>query len=310
MVDGGGDDRYVMRSWCEGAASYGLGLLIDAGGNDRYGSAGKDAQYVQGFGGTLGIGALIDLGGDDTYRSGASPDSTRSCDRGWRPTWLTLGQGVAAGKRPGEAGGIGLLIDAAGDDTYQAAWGAQGGGAYGGLGALVDLDGHDVYCGAGQARGVDQGIGLLLDAAGDDTYQSESGSGPGSASGVNLGVGMLADASGDDRYRFAAGFAAGYAGARGSSSTWPVRTSIRLRPMPVSRSPCRAPLLDRCAGSFPRGRSSWTLAVGDPSAAGFFNRMIHSRREHQSLVFTPKPLSGRCAHRQQSVAAACPLKGE
>ncbi len=198
VVDAGGNDRYTMRMWCEGAASHGIGLLVDEGGRDFYGAGGKGTASVQGFGGPRGVGALIDLGGDDEYRSGA-PGDTVVTTEGWLPTWLTLGQGGAAGRWPGESGGIGLLIDAAGNDVYRGGTRAQGAGFNGGVGALVDLGGDDVYAASGQAQGLDQGIGLLLDAGGDDLYQAK-GSDCLQGVGTDLGLGMLADVSGDDKY--------------------------------------------------------------------------------------------------------------
>lgn len=69
--------------------------------------------------------------------------------------------------------GVGLLIDAGGDDTYYAGYaGTNGGGNLGGIGMLLDLFGGDRYDagGIGSNGGGSLGMGLLLDALGEDAY--------------------------------------------------------------------------------------------------------------------------------------------
>jgi hypothetical protein len=143
-------------------------LVIDLGGDDVYQgliAAPADVQH--------GVSAVIDLSGNDIYR--ASP------------------LGLATGRL-----GVGLLVDREGDDLYELAQGA-GGSGFAGVGILYDIAGNDRYVGAkftlGAASG---GLGLLLDRAGNDTFTSFGYSigfaGP-------LGVGAVLDASGDDSYQ-------------------------------------------------------------------------------------------------------------
>jgi hypothetical protein len=161
VVLGGGDDSLSLGS--EGAF-----LVVDLGGNDRYaGSIGASSP-------TRAIGAALDLGGDDVYEA----------------------QDVAQG-----AGsvGVGVLIDAAGNDRYVSTGTlAQGAGLFG-LGVLADLGGDDVHAARYGAQGLGWfGVGMLVDASGKDSYTLWSdGQGFG---GVGGGVGVLADGSGDDTY--------------------------------------------------------------------------------------------------------------
>lgn len=83
--------------------------------------------------GSLGLPAsaiAIDLGGDDTYE----------------PTGAAI-QGAATGA------GLGVLVDADGDDTYTADELAQGASEAGGTGVLVDLRGDDTYTAEARAQG-------------------------------------------------------------------------------------------------------------------------------------------------------------
>ncbi|MGQ0723437.1 MAG: hypothetical protein ACT4PE_17955 [Candidatus Eiseniibacteriota bacterium] len=143
-------------------------LVVDLGGGDSHeGSAGAPAP-----GRSLSV--LLELGGNDMYHpTGDGPK---------------LGAGLA---------GIGIVLDAAGDDEYWAGRCSQGFGQLG-FGLLADLDGNDYYFSRYDSQGAAfLGIGTLLDAAGDDTYRIES---DGQGFGAAGGVGTLADRSGNDRY--------------------------------------------------------------------------------------------------------------
>lgn len=167
-------------------------LVLDAGGDDEhYNNAGGSHTG----GGTQITGgcplfstseipgaALVDLGGDDAYGDPANP----------RPCGVN-GAGYV---------GVGMLLDAQGNDVYTADYyGANGGGYVGGIGLLLDVDGRDVYTPEGigtNGGGSVGGIGFLLDLAGDDAYTAEWG---GSNGGASLGAGFLLDGRGHDTYR-------------------------------------------------------------------------------------------------------------
>ncbi len=140
---------------------------------------------------------LVDLGGNDRILGPAgAADATR-------PIGLCLdlaGNDVYEADVPAQGSGmcgIGILLDAAGNDTYRADSCAQGFGQLG-LGVLADLDGNDTYVLKYSGQGAAfLGVGTLLDARGNDRYEVWSdGQGFGGAGGV----GVLADRSGNDVY--------------------------------------------------------------------------------------------------------------
>ncbi len=143
-------------------------LIVDLGGNDRY--IGSVAASAPG----LPISAVLDLSGNDVYAQVDRPSQ---------------GAGM---------GGVGILVDAAGDDKYEAVQCAQGFGQFG-LGVLADLAGRDSYKSRYSSQGAGIfGVGVLLEGAGDDTYYVEA---DGQGYGASGGVGALADRYGNDSYQ-------------------------------------------------------------------------------------------------------------
>jgi len=142
------------------------------------------------------VSAVIDLGGDDVYYEGSV--SLR------RPVLVTIdleGDDSYRGTNPGIQGGailgIAMLIDADGDDVYQARDVAQA-SCLAGAGLLVDMAGNDTYVGLhrvqGQAFG---GLGLLVDQGGNDRYHGALWT---QGFGGPLGFGVLNDSDGKDHY--------------------------------------------------------------------------------------------------------------
>lgn len=218
LYDAAGEDLYSGDTHVQGAGSFGIGLIVDEGGRDRY----TAATYAQGFGFAQGAGMIYESGGNDSYNAGGKyKDALRYDDR-----YLSMSQGFAYGIRPQFSGGIGAIIDLAGNDYYTADifaqacaywWGVgiivdscgndnyqeyqygQGAATHMALGALIDDYGDDVYFGKGlmQGCGHDYSCGLLLDRHGSDTYTAyDLSQGAGSANGA----GLLIDNDGDDRY--------------------------------------------------------------------------------------------------------------
>lgn len=228
VVDARGRDRYETRTWGEGAGLFGVGMLIDLDGNDLYeaesnaqgaaacglgilyDAAGEDSYRVgahgQGFGSVRGTGLLADARGNDTYRAGGLiPDSDRDASR-----FISMSQGFGFGYRflDGQlrlsgfvSGGIGALVDAAGDDAYSCDVFGCGGAYFLSLGLLVDGGGSDRYrCTRyGLGGAVHQSAALLLDLGGDDRYESESTVTAGC--GHDFACGLHLDLGGSDRYR-------------------------------------------------------------------------------------------------------------
>jgi hypothetical protein len=241
LYDDGGDDSYVAEAGSMGAAQYGIGLLVDAGGSDSY----LSIHRSQGYGHVAGIGALIDVEGSDTYvcDSGVPgiggavlyPSAQASGVGGGPLANHSSCQGTGFGERIGGsfiAGGVGLLSDLSGDDSYEAGVWAQGSGFTRGVGILSDGGGADTYdgvwyvqgAGAHGATGIlwdsgpsatdefngtitphnmhlgaghDFSVGFAFNGAGDDTYAiANLGGGAGNCNGI----GWFFDGAGDDTY--------------------------------------------------------------------------------------------------------------
>jgi hypothetical protein len=225
-IDLGGNDRYQQAGEpaAQGAGLGGVGLLVDAAGDDRY----EGVLRAQGAA-VLGAGLLWDLNGNDRYAAdgtaqGAAVFGTGVLlDENGRDHYHIHGEGQGfAGPDSG-----GVLVDLRGDDTYTAVRTPSGGRAdphsqgevaannaqgaavgrrgdlsdghvwAGGVGVLVDVDGRDHYRAGNFAQGSGYwlGTGMLLDGGGDDLYESVYFT-QGSAS--HFAVGLLLDADGND----------------------------------------------------------------------------------------------------------------
>ena len=156
LIDAQGDDTYTAKTVSQGAGHVGgVGILRDVGfGHDTY----VAIRNAQGFALVSGFGLLDDDGGNDSFDyympSGGVIDDTGACDD--IPRQL---QGTALLQ------GVGMLVNALGVDYYRAApmkvqvfttepntgekvrfgHGSQGFGGLGGIGFFFDLDGNDTY---------------------------------------------------------------------------------------------------------------------------------------------------------------------
>ena len=231
MLDLDGADAYTSRGLAQGSGVTGIGVLLDASGDDTYRSFGSLSQGA----GQFGLGALIDLGGDDYYASQYSSQGAGffgigllfDCAGKDKYQVLSDGQGF------GGAAGVGVLADRSGDDQYWAepdpkisqrpsyhqlkdapivsvsnaqgcSMGRRGDGAdghswAGGLGALLDAEGNDTYGAANWAQGTGYwfGTGVLWDGGGDDTYAADWWN---CGSGAHFCIGALVDEAGNDSY--------------------------------------------------------------------------------------------------------------
>jgi hypothetical protein len=225
LWDGEGDDRYEGAHFAQAAALFGAALLVDGGGANRFAAAGHAQGYA--FGGialllggpgadvysarthaqaSAGPGALallIDPAGDDRYLLENTPLLRPSPQL---PTHSTsMGQGAGRGIRgddgPPAAGGIGILIDLAGNDRYTAQVFAQGAGYFQGAGLLIDAAGDDRFHAAWYAMGAaaHAAVGVLLKPGhGNDRYHATHSAALGAAH--DQAVAMFFDEDGDDRY--------------------------------------------------------------------------------------------------------------
>lgn len=154
LLDAGGSNRFEAGNFAQGGGYfYGFGLLYAAGpDNDHY----IGSRYAQGFGCHQAAGALIEEGGDDRY-------STRFC--------------VAQGLSWDEA--VGLFLDQSGNDRYEGGGFSHGASAMNGWTVFLDLDGQDTYLYTDQARNGGNSyhggtsLSFFVDAGGgDDHYPS------------------------------------------------------------------------------------------------------------------------------------------
>lgn len=164
VLDLEGNDVYLAESASLGLGIGGIGIVLDSAGDDLY-TANHTSMGV----GLFGFGLLFDSKGNDRYVSGY-----RS-------------QGV------GLAGGLGMVRDGGGDDSYASTGGMPSSYKEEGL-----FDGFSQGAGFG-LRGISRGgVGILADLAGNDFYRSGNFS---QGTGYYFGSGILVDYSGDDSYR-------------------------------------------------------------------------------------------------------------
>jgi len=190
-----GYDTYRSVALAQGYGQFGIGLMWDKSGKDSY-----DASlFGQGAARTQGIGWLVDGAGIDSYRIGGLVPNA--------PLFIgvnySYGQGFGSGYREdtgGVSGGVGLLTDLGGDDSYVAETYAQGASYWFSLGTIYDQSGNDTYSAYhyAQSSAMHCTAAYLFDLAGDDGYVAKVGASH--AIGHDYGVAFLLDRSGSDSY--------------------------------------------------------------------------------------------------------------
>jgi hypothetical protein len=201
VFDQDGDDRYTAYGNSEASAAFGAGLLIDLAGDDYYGVY----KYGQGYGYTRGAGLLVDVAGNDLYD--AKMEDHFNGGLYGANHHVHFCQGSAFGRRADYvdghswAGGLGLILDGAGDDKYTGDCYVQGNSYWYALGMCVDKGGNDVYrCGQySQASAPHFSIGVLQDDAGDDRYIV--GIRQSMGHGRDWSIAWFEDAAGNDWYQ-------------------------------------------------------------------------------------------------------------
>ena len=219
LWDGDGRNQYSGTWLAQGAALMGAGVLVDASRTGAAGSQmeatghaqafaldglallmagdGDDAMtaltHAQGSAGPLGAAWLINTAGNDRYVLGNARVVQASSQLPERNA--SMGQGAGRGwrGRDGAAdtpGGVGLLVDLAGDDHYTAQVFAQGVGFQQGMGVLVDAGGNNHHTAAWYALGAaaHQAVGVFwASGAGADVYEVSHSSGLGAATDKSVG---------------------------------------------------------------------------------------------------------------------------
>ncbi len=207
LFDREGDDLYEAEAVSQGAAQFGIGLMIDLAGSDRY----RSVYASQGFGFAGGVGLAFDASGADAWTcdDGATGELYRSAQLPGHAN-TSLCQGAGYGLRSDDpivamSGGLGVLRDREGDDSYRAGVFAQGTGYWQGVGLLSDGGGDDRYDALYYAQGsaVHYAAGVLIDHGGDDVRGASLVSqGYSLGAGYDYGLGVLFDLDGRDEARF------------------------------------------------------------------------------------------------------------
>ena len=197
LADLAGRDQYTAIAASQGAGSFGVGILAEGAGDDTY----FGNYFVQGTGYIKGFGAIVEAAGNDNYLAGGLFEDFRAPGKSYQ----SLSQGFGFGMRPwesfvGASGGIGVIAEAEGNDTYVADYFAQGASYWFSLGILDDRKGHDRYVSGSysQGAGIHMSAGVLIDGEGDDNYLASFGVAQGC--GHDYGIGFLLDNGGNDRY--------------------------------------------------------------------------------------------------------------
>ena len=202
LIDVGGDDTFDAGDTCQGFGCFGTGMLVHYKGNDKF-TAGHSAQGAAYF----GIGLCLHGAGNNTY--------------------------YALGDCQGFGGpnGVGVLGDVSGSNTYTAepsadkagrpdyhsprfkfttsaaqgcgsgirADGANGHAWAGGLGTLLNLGGGGKYEAAHFAQGCGYwfGTGILYDGGSNASYHARCYS---ISSGCHFAIGSILSEGGNNRY--------------------------------------------------------------------------------------------------------------
>lgn len=204
LWDDGGDDTYLGEAAVQASAAVGIAISYDGGGNDT-----RTAVHLSQGLAWIASGALLyDRGGNDTYAckvdkplqypSPQTPDSANA----------SLCQGTGFGLRRDNtkthrSGGLALLRDLTGNDSYEGSTFVQGTGYWFGTGILADGGGDDQYDGLFYAQGAAAhfALGFFLDGGGNDDHglrreplHSQMGL------GHDFSSALFVDESGDDIY--------------------------------------------------------------------------------------------------------------
>lgn len=228
LQDASGTDTYRAFGGAQGVGYYGMGILADLAGNDAY----DTYVYSQGCGMPRGVGLLLDLTGDDTYTANDTDILFPSSQTKEHNSSMSQGAGFGFRRdyldaRP-VAGGLGMLLDGAGNDRYFGGVFSQAVAYMYGLGVLDDRAGNDTYRGVWYAQSAtahfavsyqtdgggddtyavtncvsngsahDYSVSVFLEEAGDDTYEMR---GSALGQGLNNGMGLFVDLLGNDTYR-------------------------------------------------------------------------------------------------------------
>ncbi len=215
FYDDGGSDTYEGKVYTQGAAGFGIGVMVDDSlqaapdvptdeetsdpieiasfDNDRY----HAWTNSQAFARPMSVAICSNRRGNDNYEAGGVYlDAPLFTDR-----YQSFSQGFAIGERDVDwAGGIALILDYDGNDRYLGDIYNQGVGYWYSAGFLYDGAGNDTYemTQYGQGSGIHLAIGGLIDVSGNDSYTMHTGLGTGGSH--DFAASVLHDRGGTDQY--------------------------------------------------------------------------------------------------------------
>ena len=215
FYDDGGSDTYESKVYSQGAAGFGIGIMVDdsvqdppelstdEGTPDPVDIAAFDNDHYyawtnsQAFARTKGFAICSNRRGNDVYEAGGVYlHAPLFADR-----YQSFSQGFAIGERGIDyAGGIALIIDYDGNDRYLGDVYNQGVGYWYSAGLMYDGGGNDTYemTQYGQGSGIHLAVGGLIDVSGNDSYTMHTGLGTGGSH--DYAVSVLHDRGGNDQY--------------------------------------------------------------------------------------------------------------
>jgi len=181
VIDLSGNDQFVStNSFSQGSGVFGIGILVDCGGDDVY-----EAKHLSQGAGFFGCGLLADYGGHDKFVADTFCQGAASFGAG------ILWEGLPPGGPSGNDSARGDARPPNNDTTYRAAQMAQAFGGTQGVGLLLDGGGNDSYFAGGKYS-----CGWLP----GHNFSLAQGFGYGMRPFAGGGVGILCDLKGDDHY--------------------------------------------------------------------------------------------------------------
>jgi hypothetical protein len=210
-IDFGGDDLYYSGCALADGLNTPVSLVVDLAGNDKYGNTDRPVKICSSV---FGLSVLIDRQGNDHYYGGNQSIAfsyggmSMLIDEDGDDKYLCKNHGLGSAYF-----GYSMILDRKGKDSYESGNYSQGFGGTGGIALLQDRSGNDTYyseggsfCqGAAKGRWADAGdgfstgggYGILLDISGDDSYLASTFS---QGASYYHGMGILCDLSGKDTY--------------------------------------------------------------------------------------------------------------
>jgi hypothetical protein len=216
FLDDGGSDEYFTKVYGQGAAGYGVGVMVDKAPelvdtgespanqeNEEIDESGIQNNRFeawlmgQGFSRQWGVGLCHGSRGNDIYHAGGVYlHAPLFNDR-----YQSFSQGFSIGSRDIDyAGGIAFIIEENGNDYYLGDIYNQGVGYWYSGGFVLDKGGNDHYemTQYGQGSGIHLAVGGVIDNAGNDSYTMNSGLGQGGSH--DFAASVMMDRGGLDRY--------------------------------------------------------------------------------------------------------------